>query len=344
MIPALLLAAASPHGGAVTDEAWRGLAGAQLKEAVRESCRPAAYLTEILGPDGFWEVMRNADGTEGAYLNRFSDVPLPFAPVPESPPASAYAFRLAPAVWWEPDHPHGQALELDLYNVFPADGAVAAFVGAMVPAAVTSVEGEYGFITWGTGYLGGGHRCWQPPSAYEGDVARAIMYIVTLYPERIAGFGQHTYGYFDGTAYPSLAPAAARQLMAWHSSDPVSGLERRRNEVFALAQGNVNPFVAFPALADYLWGDKAGEPYLTADESPAPAAEPLRARYSISDSRISLSSPWIAGGAEWTVDGIPVSEAFLVPSELGTGMHTLSFRSPSESGILVIEVTAQERP
>lgn len=340
LIPLAMLAGISVAGAqALSDETWGGLAGEGLKNAVAQSSRPDTYLSEILGPDGFWEVMRRADGCSAGYLNRFSAMPLPFAASPDSPPRSVYAFRLASSAWWEPLHTYGSALELDLYNIFPADEHVGAFVGSLVPSGVGVVTSEYGFLVSGTGYFGGGeHRCWQPPAGYEGDVARLIMYMVTLYPDRIVPFGQTTYSYFDGSSYPSLTDASARQLMAWHRADPVSDIEVKRNSVFALAQGNRNPFVDYPGVAEYLWGDKAGEPYMNPDESPAPQYEPLRARYSIADSRISLASPWVDSGAQWSVNGVPVAGDFLVPADLGTGFHTLRFRSQSESGAVVIEI------
>lgn len=342
-LAAVVIPASVSASDAVAPESWKGLSGAELKTAVMESCRPSAYVTAITGPKGMWNVLRQADGTASGYLNRFSSEALPFAPSVGSAPPSAFVFRPVNPGWWESVNPYGNALEQDLYNVFPADGAVSAFVGELIPAEVAVVTSSYGFLSSGIGYFGGGeHRCWQPPAGYEGDVARVVMYMLTVYPECMAAFGATTYSYCDGSLFPSLTPAAARQLMAWHRADPVSPVEQRRNEAFYSSQGNVNPFVEFPEVAEYLWGDKAGEPFLSVSQGEGPQpdlpVQPLRARYSLTDPRIDLVSPWVPSDAVWSVGGRTVEAGFLVPVQLGAGRHMLEFTSPAESGAVVIEI------
>ena len=53
-------------------------------------------------------------------------------------------------------------------------------------------------------------------------------------------------------------------LMKWHRQDPVSQKEIDRNNGIQAAQGNRNPFIDYPCLAEYLWGNKAGETFSTA--------------------------------------------------------------------------------
>ena len=49
---------------------------------------------------------------------------------------------------------------------------------------------------------------------------------------------------------------ALEMLMAWHRLDPVSEKERNRNEgIYRNWQGNRNPFIDFPELADLIWGE-----------------------------------------------------------------------------------------
>ena len=166
------------------------------------------------------------------------------------------------------------------------------------------------------------------------------MYVASVYPDGIIPFGGPAHGYLDGTAYPTLTDAAVRQLLAWHRSDPVSEMERSRNEVFGRLQGNVNPFVANPELAEYLWGDLKGEPYQDGSgDDPDIDTAPLRARYSLSDSRINLSSPWVDSDAIWSVDGNVVTSGYVIPAQLGAGVHTLRFSGERESGVVLIEIT-----
>ena len=48
-------------------------------------------------------------------------------------------------------------------------------------------------------------------------------------------------------------------LMKWHRQDPVSQKEIDRNNGIQETQGNRNPFIDYPYLAEYIWGEKAGE-------------------------------------------------------------------------------------
>lgn len=52
-------------------------------------------------------------------------------------------------------------------------------------------------------------------------------------------------------------------LMKWHRQDPVSQKEIDRNNGIQATQGNRNPFIDYPCLAEYLWGNKAGETFST---------------------------------------------------------------------------------
>ena len=47
--------------------------------------------------------------------------------------------------------------------------------------------------------------------------------------------------------------------MKWHRQDPVSQKEIDRNNGIQSVQGNRNPFIDYPYLAEYLWGEKASE-------------------------------------------------------------------------------------
>jgi hypothetical protein len=47
--------------------------------------------------------------------------------------------------------------------------------------------------------------------------------------------------------------------MKWHRQDPVSQKEIDRNNGIQQIQGNRNPFIDYPYLAEYIWGEKAGQ-------------------------------------------------------------------------------------
>ncbi len=44
-------------------------------------------------------------------------------------------------------------------------------------------------------------------------------------------------------------------MLKWHREDPVSIKEVRRNEEVYRIQKNRNPYIDYPELAEYVWGD-----------------------------------------------------------------------------------------
>ena len=103
----------------------------------------------------------------------------------------------------------------------------------------------------------------EPDDQYKGDFARIYMYMAVRYKKSnkddvsISGTMFNTtdanYGF---TAY------SVALLMKWHRLDPVSQKEIDRNNGMQRAQNNRNPFIDYPILAEYLWGNMSGETFL----------------------------------------------------------------------------------
>ena len=55
--------------------------------------------------------------------------------------------------------------------------------------------------------------------------------------------------------WPTLQRWAYELFLTWNRQDPVDDIERQRNEAVYGIQGNRNPFVDFPNLPEYIWGD-----------------------------------------------------------------------------------------
>lgn len=106
------------------------------------------------------------------------------------------------------------------------------------------------------GYTG---MVFEPNDEYKGDFARTYFYMVTCYEEKIADWyvnypeSQPT---LDGNAYPGLSSWQLNMLMKWAKNDPVSEKEINRNNAVYAIQKNRNPFIDYPGLEDYIWGDK----------------------------------------------------------------------------------------
>ena len=110
---------------------------------------------------------------------------------------------------------------------------------------------------------------YEPDDEFKGDLARTYFYMVTCYMTsdftQAAG-GRVMFIYTNKTA--QLSAYSIDLLMKWHHQDPVSERELARNEVIygnpnlnkcQYNQGNRNPFIDYPELADYIWGEKRGQ-------------------------------------------------------------------------------------
>lgn len=62
----------------------------------------------------------------------------------------------------------------------------------------------------------------------------------------------------QNNTYPVFKTWAINLLLQWHRQDPVSPKELTRNNKVYSIQGNRNPFIDYPELAEYIWGNKVG--------------------------------------------------------------------------------------
>ncbi|UTW66701.1 endonuclease [bacterium SCSIO 12643] len=99
----------------------------------------------------------------------------------------------------------------------------------------------------------------EPPDAVKGDVARMIFYMAVRYE----GNGNEPDLELTNTLLSKSdknpLQASLTTLLEWHRNDPVSDWERNRNEIiYTKFQKNRNPFIDYPELAEYLWGNQIG--------------------------------------------------------------------------------------
>ncbi|CAM1369606.1 Endonuclease I [Tenacibaculum sediminilitoris] len=105
----------------------------------------------------------------------------------------------------------------------------------------------------GLGNAGDVSGNWYPGDEWKGDVARMMMYMYLRYgnqclPKNVA-IG-------SVTDYDSNMVTI---LLEWNAEDPVSNLEKQRNNVVANEQGNRNPFIDNPYLATVIWNGTEAE-------------------------------------------------------------------------------------
>lgn len=110
----------------------------------------------------------------------------------------------------------------------------------------------------------------EPIDEYKGDIARGYFGTMVKWAGEWA-FNKAEEGrvIFDATIDADtdygpennygLTPYGVAMLIKWHRQDPVSQKEVDRNNGIQLTQGNRNPFIDYPYLAEYIWGEMAGQ-------------------------------------------------------------------------------------
>jgi len=86
-----------------------------------------------------------------------------------------------------------------------------------------------------------GAEGFEPADAVKGNIARAILYFVVRYYDK---------NIRDGMNYTYFWTSRVSLLLNWDRQDPPDAAERRRNDLISQFQGNRNPFVDDPSLAD----------------------------------------------------------------------------------------------
>lgn len=144
----------------------------------------------------------------------------------------------------------------DLFHIYPTDGYVNNR-RSNYPFGETEGEeyqSENGFSKLGNSTLSGySGTVFEPADEYKGDFARSYFYMATAYEDKIASWSS---AMLSGNSYTAFATWALDMLLRWSEEDPVSEKEINRNNAVYNLQKNRNPFIDFPGLEQYIWGDK----------------------------------------------------------------------------------------
>ena len=87
-------------------------------------------------------------------------------------------------------------------------------------------------------------------SSFKGDVARSVLFLSLRYNglEVVDGFPE-TVGQLGDL----------ETILGWNEIDPVDDFEKNRNNIIYNWQNNRNPFIDFPDLISYIWGENSDE-------------------------------------------------------------------------------------
>lgn len=133
----------------------------------------------------------------------------------------------------------------DIYHIFPCRANVNSSRGNYPFAEIDDTETEDWYYLDQKlsdipsididNYSEGTDTHWEPRESVKGDVARAVFYFYSIHNE---------------VANVSFYQAMKNTLLTWHLLDPADDRERQRNEKIRAVQGNDNPFIVDPGLAE----------------------------------------------------------------------------------------------
>ncbi len=95
-------------------------------------------------------------------------------------------------------------------------------------------------------YENGTASTYEPRDEVKGDIARILLYMDVMYSDL-------TLIYLNAGSPAVGEMADLATLLRWNNEDPVDAFELARNEKIYEYQGNRNPFIDHPELADYIW-------------------------------------------------------------------------------------------
>ncbi len=245
----LMACAQGPNNSRDYYAAADGLSGAELKTAL---CRIINGSLGVKGYSSLNEQYKKTDKRADGTLRDWYD------------PTTRYTWssggwnkeHLVPQSWFKEASP----MKSDIVHVVPTSSDLNSERGSYPLAEVGTKDNDcYAtYCIWGKcktpGYTG---KVFEPNDEIKGDIARIYFYMATCYEDKITGWtngsGSTVIG---GTKYKPYKQWYMDMLMRWAKLDPVDEVETARNNGVKEVQNNRNPFVDYPGLEDYIWGDK----------------------------------------------------------------------------------------
>jgi endonuclease I len=244
----------------------KGLKKAELKTAVHSLIKKATVLNYGSGSGATWSGFYTTDRlANNSVVDRYSNDIRYFS----SAGAVISGMNIEhsfPKSWW--GGTSTQAYK-DLYNLMPCESSINSSKGNYPMGVVTNAKVDNGCTKVGTG--ANGYTLWEPADKWKGDFARGYMYMATTYQD-YTWSGIQALQILTQGDYPTLQEWAYKLYIQWAKADKVDATEITRNEAVNAIQGNRNPFIDFPNLMEYIWGDStdvAFDPTTTVKSSDA---------------------------------------------------------------------------
>lgn len=229
----------------------KGKKGAELKTAVYNVIKNAKVLSYGSGSGhtwwGFWQTDRDK---RGYFIDRYSAKSSWVKSTSQGAVGSGMNIEHSfPKSWW--GGASNQAYK-DLYNLMPCQSKINSTKSNYPMGTVASGDRGNGWTKVGYGTDKKGY--WEPADPWKGDFARGYMYMATTY-QNFTWKGEAALQILQQGTYPTLQKWAYTLFIKWAKADRPDALEIQRNEDVYKIQGNRNPYVDFPNLMEYVWGD-----------------------------------------------------------------------------------------
>ena len=226
-----------------------------------------------VGYDGLYEAYRKTDmGSDGYLLDMYSTCRFTLSDKCGSYSNVCDCFNREhslPKSWWGGGKNNAYS---DLFHLVPTDGKVnnqrgnlpfgECANGGTLPGG--HALGKKGPSTF-SGYTNVG-TVFEPDDMYKGDFARGYFGMLVHFGNSVDFTKSEGSTIFSNSGknisasnHFGLTQYGMALLMKWSRQDPLSQKEKDRNNGIQQTQGNRNPFMDCPILAEYLWGDKVGQ-------------------------------------------------------------------------------------
>lgn len=230
----------------------------------------------------------------------------------------------------------------DLWIVYPTDGFVNSKrmdypYGEVASATYTSSNGSK---LGANAYSGAPSTiCFEPHDSFKGDIARSYFYVSTRYYSQDGGWAN-----WEMANGADLKPWAKAMLLEWHHLDPVSQKEKDRNNAVQAQQGNRNPFIDHPEMADCIFGTADCSELLSLHETelfksiqiqPNPAHDMLSitANHLIPEQIYQITVTDIAGRAQDIRPDVQMGKILLPIQNFHSGVYVIQIISKQGNSI-----------
>lgn len=245
-----------------------GLRGTQLKEALHDLIQPSYVLAYGGGVGKTWTGFWYTDQMENMQVrDRYSNVVRYLNP-DMSAVSNMNIEHIWANSWW--GHVKNNAY-CDLFNLYPADATAN---GRKSNNPIGIVDGTVSY-TNGVTKVGksSSYRAdslitaWEPADQWKGDFARTYFYMATCY-SHMTSLWTTTEGLLtvDPNSPLLMRPWVYNLMLEWAEADPLDEIEQQRCDAIYEIQGNRNPFVDYPELCYYIWGNKSDEQFYCSEE------------------------------------------------------------------------------